>query len=358
MIWELSLIDLAEIEILRILHCCICLMGAIFLILMWKFPISTKQIHNGVLYIAAAFLMWSAMDLYRILGLMKYGEVSVIIKTFSAYNNAFFIASFCFFEDAFTTFRTKYRIFADKSKWIIFILTANIFIVLIYSLSWGEKITYQNIVKYIDVAYSVLTFSGLGYAISCSFTPNTTFGKIFYGLSLLATTILIIPQFAFLPIFHITYFDVLSVILFVSHAFLLYLLLSLQYQFLGKEMAENIAQNQVNTASSQHQLETVHTLLQEKTQDVLHLTEKIQELEAALSVSHIEMRKAADLKNLSDREIEVLKLIDKSYLDIGKLLFISRDTVISHKKNIEMKLGISGKEQLELFAKEMGFILP
>lgn len=356
MIWELALIDLTEIEILRILHGSICLIGAVFLILIWQFPFSVKHSHNGILYIAAAFLMWSAMDSYRILGLMKYGEVSVILKTFSAYNNAFFIASFCFFEDAFAVFRHKYRLFADKSKWIIFVLTANIVIVLIYSLSWGEKMAYQNIVKYIDVAYSVLTFSGLGYAISRSFDLDTKYGKTFYGLSLFTTAILILPQFAFLPIFKIGHFDILSIILLVSHLLLLLLLLSLEYHFWGKEIWESIAKKQVEATSLQHQFELTNNFLQEKEEAILRLNEKIQELESALNVSNTEIRKTADLKNLSDREIEVLKLINKSYTDIGKLLFISRDTVISHKKNIEMKLGISGKEQLEVFAKELGFL--
>jgi DNA-binding CsgD family transcriptional regulator len=62
------------------------------------------------------------------------------------------------------------------------------------------------------------------------------------------------------------------------------------------------------------------------------------------------------LSKLSDREIDVLKQIQKSYSEIGMHLFISRDTVITHKKNIESKLGIRSKEGLIDFAIKAGLI--
>jgi len=57
-------------------------------------------------------------------------------------------------------------------------------------------------------------------------------------------------------------------------------------------------------------------------------------------------RKATN-SNLSDREIEVLKLLasGKSYQSIGDELFISRNTIKFHIKNIYEKLQVQNKEQ-------------
>lgn len=55
----------------------------------------------------------------------------------------------------------------------------------------------------------------------------------------------------------------------------------------------------------------------------------------------------ANNSNLSDREIEVLKLLasGKSYQSIGDELFISRNTIKFHIKNIYEKLQVQNKEQ-------------
>ena len=55
----------------------------------------------------------------------------------------------------------------------------------------------------------------------------------------------------------------------------------------------------------------------------------------------------ATKSNLSDREIEVLKLLasGKSYQSIGDELFISRNTIKFHIKNIYEKLQVQNKEQ-------------
>lgn len=67
-------------------------------------------------------------------------------------------------------------------------------------------------------------------------------------------------------------------------------------------------------------------------------------------------RISMEVRELSDRELQVLGYIDKSYLEIGKILHISRDTVITHKKNIESKLGIKDKLKLIEYAKKNKFL--
>ena len=54
---------------------------------------------------------------------------------------------------------------------------------------------------------------------------------------------------------------------------------------------------------------------------------------------------------LSSREIEVLQLLSQGLnsTDIGKSLFLSSETIRSHKKNIYSKLGINNAIQLGMW---------
>ncbi len=59
-----------------------------------------------------------------------------------------------------------------------------------------------------------------------------------------------------------------------------------------------------------------------------------------------------DKSMLSDRELDVLKLIVEGYSnkEIGEKLFISTHTVITHRKNITQKTGIKSVSGLTIFA--------
>ena len=61
---------------------------------------------------------------------------------------------------------------------------------------------------------------------------------------------------------------------------------------------------------------------------------------------------------LTEREQEVLKLLamGHSHKEIGRILYISVHTVISHRKNITMKLGIKSISGLTVYAIISGFI--
>ena len=62
-----------------------------------------------------------------------------------------------------------------------------------------------------------------------------------------------------------------------------------------------------------------------------------------------------DLEKLTEREKEVFERLakDLSYRDIGKELYIARDTVISNIRSIEKKLGLKRKENLVRAAKSV-----
>ena len=65
-----------------------------------------------------------------------------------------------------------------------------------------------------------------------------------------------------------------------------------------------------------------------------------------------------DMHDLSAREIEVLKLITKGFInkEIAEKLNISLTTVISHRKNITEKLGIKSVSGLTIYAVMNGYI--
>ncbi len=70
---------------------------------------------------------------------MKPGEVSILLKIFSSYNNALFLASLPYFTKCFSSLRRKLPIFNNPNQWVITVLIANIFMVLLYSLFWSDK---------------------------------------------------------------------------------------------------------------------------------------------------------------------------------------------------------------------------
>lgn len=63
-------------------------------------------------------------------------------------------------------------------------------------------------------------------------------------------------------------------------------------------------------------------------------------------------------KALTDREIEVLSLVAQGKInkEIAEKLFISTTTVITHRKNIQEKLGIKSVSSLTIYAVMHGYV--
>ncbi len=89
----------------------------------------------------------------------------------------------------------------------------------------------------------------------------------------------------------------------------------------------------------------------DKTIGITDSMEFINELINKLGNSDSEIH-AAEQEHLTDREIDVLKLIVKgmSNKEIGDALNISIHTVISHRKNISQKTGIKSQSGLTIYA--------
>lgn len=354
---EYTFIELSKIDQLRIIHLGLSFFGAVSIFLIWNKAQRITKLPSqdrGLLFISFAFLLWVAIDFYRLIGLMKPGEVSLIIKTFSVYNNAFFIAALPFFSYGFERIKEHFVAFRTPSTWTFYTLVGNVFIALLYSISWGDGNFLSIWIKYFDVCYSVLTLGLIGYAIIQYFLHRKNAGLSL--ISILLTIGLVIPQFAFLPWIKIVHFDTISVFILLTHAFLIMLFLIIAQSWLLEQELSLVKNEQ-----EEWQKEKFH--LEEQVAKFTYLNQQQREELATLKEQAVDSKTFQDkteretkLHSLSEREKEVLQHIEKSYTEIGNVLFISRDTVISHKKNIEMKLGISGKENLADFAKTIGLI--
>lgn len=332
---EMELVELSKIESLRLIHLCVCTFAAIFLIIIWlrtanTEPESKKDI--GLLLLAGAFLMWAFMDVYRFTGFMKPGESSLVIKTFSAYNNAFFIASLPFFEGSFKFLHHRLKLFLAKTKWALVILTSNIIVVMLYSMAWKKEGESGELVNYIDLVYSIVTYLLLGIAIISRTHSHKALRKSVFYVAVLLSVCLILVQLSFSPLFSISHFDLLSVLAMICHTVLALVLVSLGYEWLL-----NVRTSLVSERNRTEEKIEVYILMNKQLQSEIDLLKE-------------QISNERSVASLSDREIEVLKHIHFSYSEIAEKLFISRDTVITHKKNIEAKLGINGKKALEDFA--------
>ncbi|MCB0669885.1 MAG: response regulator transcription factor [Saprospiraceae bacterium] len=71
-----------------------------------------------------------------------------------------------------------------------------------------------------------------------------------------------------------------------------------------------------------------------------------------------ENSESAMLRQLTERELEILKLIAQQYTseEIGKKLFIAKSTVDTHRKNLINKLKVKNAVGLGLFAKRQGLV--
>ncbi|MBK8848524.1 MAG: hypothetical protein IPO27_19080 [Bacteroidetes bacterium] len=354
---ELNFQELSKINCIRICDLCACFSGATFIWLMLfyaKRKFKSDINYSGLIMISFAYILWGSMDLIRILSVLSAGAFNLVTNTFSAYNNAFFLASLPFFEPNVKLFKNRIPIYKKPSVWALNILLFNVLIVIFYSLTWGEVSTSKAIIRNFDVAYSAITFLLLGIVMTNSFVVNKQ--HYFAIMSVLLTLTLILTQLAFSTIFAIQHYDIISVTSLASHSILLILLI-----IMAKNRFE--FQNELIYTDNVEKLKNLETELKSKIRIlddenaelkviITSMNEDIKSLQTEKS-SHMSI---INLKSLSDREIEILRNINKSYFEIGELLFITRDTVISHKKNIETKLGISGKESLLRVAIDNGLI--
>lgn len=320
----------SKIELLRLTHLLICLASVFFFVVLRNLLVSLKEEknHNALLFLAGAYLMWFFMDAYRFSGFMEAGESSLVVKMLSSYNNAFFLAALPFFGNPFP----KWSWFNQSMKWALSILVGNIIMVMVFALLWNHESAHVYI-HYFDLIYSISTYLLLFIALLSQSKQKETKLKpiLVFGMFLLVGLVLI--QVLFSPLFKVLNFDVVSVL-----ALVFQFLFILVVVFLGfhKLMFLQEEQQSIKQGSA-----------------MLNLEKQLVSLKQQLANAEKNSEQIGNVSMLTEREKEVLKCIELSYSEIGEKLFISRDTVISHKKNIESKLGISGKTNLIDFAKNL-----
>ncbi|HPI53788.1 MAG TPA: helix-turn-helix transcriptional regulator [Chitinophagaceae bacterium] len=359
---QIEFVELSSIDILRYLHFSLCFIGAVLLFITWKkrSALIKDESNYGILFISLALILWCAMDLYRILGIMKPGQVSILLKIFSSYNNALFLASLPYFTKCFYSLREKVPFFRNSTQWVILVLIANIFMVLLYSLFWSDQGITNSLVKNIDVLYSVCTFSLIGYALILSFYRTEGIFKGYYYVSWFLGVILILPQIFFFSFFEITHFEIISIALLISQYLLVVMVLILEHFSLVQNLFVSEQKDHQNFELLEEKTKNEKMKLEEQLISLSGQIEKLNkqnfDLQNEVELCKSQTTQLGTLQILTEREKEILKHIDKSYTEIGTLLFISRDTVITHKKNIMAKLGTQSKEELVDLAKKFGLI--
>lgn len=89
----------------------------------------------------------------------------------------------------------------------------------------------------------------------------------------------------------------------------------------------------------------------QKVLDVVHLKNGVNAAQPAY-------RATCELLNISEREIEIIKLIAEGCInkEIADKLFLSNHTINTHRKNIMQKLGINNTSGIVLFAVKEGIV--
>ncbi len=104
-----------------------------------------------------------------------------------------------------------------------------------------------------------------------------------------------------------------------------------------------VSYNVVNCANKNNVQDNVFTIH-------IHYTEN--EIYEKIKTEFIQKQVEKDNRDLSTREIDVLKLVAKGFAnkEIAEKLFISTHTIMSHRKKITEKLGIKSRSGLTVYA--------
>jgi len=120
-----------------------------------------------------------------------------------------------------------------------------------------------------------------------------------------------------------------------------------EFSLLKKSLSDTLWAGLVYTFFDQHLLSQFDRII-----NITDSPESIGELIHKIKNSDYHSSNGSEIEQLSEREIEVLKLLIKGLpnKEIGDKLNISIHTVISHRKNISQKTGIKSQAGLTIYA--------
>lgn len=362
--YEIELPELInKFQLGRGVHLIASLFGGIFLILVWahaKREIKKLAQDWGLVLLACGLLMWVAIDAYKFLKEFSAAETSFVMKIFSAFNNAFFIAALPFFKYGFDKIKEKFPYFRNGEGWALSVFLANVVVIVFYAINWDwEKDSANELVKHFDTLYSMATLGILGYAITQAFKGRKQYGNAFVIVSVIISILLVSTQLIFSPFFKISPLDYPALLMYSSHIALIALLLVLAQSWIVEEQVEN--QKNKSKSLSDKLIEKEYKQnksamrINEQKMKIDELEAEILELESKLldEKSNSNINKS---KELSDREKDVIRIIAKSYKEIAQELFIEVETAKSHVKNIKNKLGLNDKSEVHKYARDNNLI--
>ncbi|MBX7243000.1 MAG: LuxR C-terminal-related transcriptional regulator [Bacteroidia bacterium] len=357
---ELELFEIDPVNQLRLLHLMASFFGALFLMLVWyqnqKLTFKTEQ-DWGLVLIAFALIMWCAADAYKFLRAIDKGQDDLITKLFSTFNNGFFIASLPYFDYGFEKLKKLFPVFKKGTTWALFVLLFNILLMLLYTMAWAQNEKENYLVKHFDVFYSILTFIALGYAITRSFQKRHQYGKPFMIMSIVITVLSVLPQLVFSPFLSIVHKDIFAVMLQSSNVALITLLLVLAQSWVVEESIKE-CERTISNLESQKSALSAEIANQQAQIQVLKETIRNEAVKKESIATEEITTEIPQREKLTKREMEILKCIsenaEQTYDQIADKTFIARNTIITHVRNIENKLGIRGKDELAKYARSHG----
>lgn len=346
------------INFIRGIHLILSLFGGIFLMLIW-FHVQ-KQSKDfaqdwGLILIALALFVWSANDTLKIINDLQAAEPLLQAKWLSTFNNAFIIASLPFFKFGFEGIKKRFDFFRNGKPWVLGVLIANIVLFILLSTFFNSGNT-PNIIHYFDFLYSGISFALIGYAITKAFQKRG-YGNAFIFMTLLIAFLLIITQLALLPQFSTVGLDFPKLLMICSQLILISLFLLLAQSWVveanANQLEKQIATRHKNLidelTKEKTELSATNNQLIEENNELKEIVEEQQQNKTDKLPQSNLILSDADVAKLTPRESEIFEILPQklSYKEIGENLHIAKDTVISNIRNIENKLGIKGKKNLE-----------
>lgn len=227
-----------SINFIRGIHLCVSFFGSLFLLFAWlrvKKEKEDRYQNWGLVLLSLVLLTWVAIDGFKISKGALLNDIKFQTTLLSIFNNTFIIASLPFFYVGFDKLKERFALFNQGTSWAISVILINIFPIILNLVLWDdENLFIRNFMASLNVGYSVLATSLLGYAITVEFFKRN-FGIPFVLLSGLISIIVIATQLNYLPLFIDNHQHVSVFLVMISHISLIGLLLILAQTWIQEE---------------------------------------------------------------------------------------------------------------------------
>ena len=178
-------------QIGQMVHLCTCSLGFVVLIFLWFYHKNNKNYNWTALFMALAILMWMAIDITRLIfdqpspsmDTKTQTQQLLFINLFSAFNNAFLMATLFTFPHGFKKLKDKFPRLTSTPNWALAVLVLNVVIIIFYVLNWSLDINIeQPFLIYFDGLYSFISLIVFSYILILNYVKSMFLGKIFNSI--------------------------------------------------------------------------------------------------------------------------------------------------------------------------------